>query len=76
MAHECKQVGGIRLGHPDVKPDAPSHVMGVVPGNKPGNYEKEPGHRPDGRSTSRRSTGINAKDRDPILPGMPNLSPP
>jgi hypothetical protein len=34
-----------------------------------------PGHLPDGRSTAERSTGINPKAHDPILPAMPNLSP-
>ena len=33
------------------------------------------GHLPDGRSTAERSTGINAKAREPIDPRMPNLSP-
>jgi hypothetical protein len=73
---KCRTQGGIRLGKPDITPDAPGHIRGVKPGNKPGNYEKEPGHLPDGRSTARRSTGINAKDRDPIMAIMPNLSPP
>jgi hypothetical protein len=34
-----------------------------------------PGHKPDGRSTAERSTGIAAADRQPIDPRMPNLSP-
>lgn len=66
----------IRVGRPDVRPDKPSHTTGVPEGNSTGNYEKQPGHLPDGRSTAERSTGINAKDRDPILPEMPNLPPP
>ncbi|EHK88027.1 hypothetical protein ACWGRK_12200 [Saccharomonospora azurea] len=45
-------------------------------GNSKGNYAKQPGHLPNGRSTAARSTGIRAGARDPILPGMPNLSPP
>jgi hypothetical protein len=65
----------LRLGKPDVKPDKPSHTPGVKQGNSPGNYESQPGHLPDGRSTAERSTGINAKARDPIDPRMPNLSP-
>jgi hypothetical protein len=48
----------------------------VREGNSTGNYEKQPGHLPDGRSTARRSTGVRPKPHDPILPGMPNLSPP
>jgi len=59
-----------------VAPDMPSHVDGVHEGNATGNYEKQPGHLPDGRSTAERSTGINAKTHDAILPEMPNLSPP
>jgi hypothetical protein len=54
----------------------PTHVNGVRTGNKTGNYEKSPGHLPGGRSTARRSTGINPEARNPILPEMPNLSPP
>jgi hypothetical protein len=60
---------------PAVSPDAPSHVKGISQGNARGNYEKQPGHLPDGRSTARRSTGINPHLRDPIDPRMPNLSP-
>jgi hypothetical protein len=47
----------------------------VHQGNAPGNYERQTGHLPDGRSTAARSTGINPHERDPIDPGMPNLSP-
>ncbi|MBQ6643709.1 MAG: hypothetical protein IJH84_22115 [Saccharopolyspora sp.] len=56
-------------------PDTPSHIDGIAEGNETGNYEKQPGHLPDGHATARRSTGVRAKDRDPILPSMPNLSP-
>jgi hypothetical protein len=45
-------------------------------GNSTGNYEKQAGHLPDGRSTAERSTGINPKARNPIDPRMPNISPP
>ena len=55
--------------------DLPSHTPGIKSGNSKGNYEKQAGHRPDGRSTAARSTGVNAKARDPIDPRMPNLSP-
>jgi hypothetical protein len=65
----------IRVGKAQVSPDKPTHVTGVSEGNATGNYEKMPGHLPDGRSTARRSTGINPKTHDPILPAMPNLSP-
>jgi hypothetical protein len=66
----------IRVGKPDVKPDAPTHVPGVKQGNTPGNYEKSGGHLPDGRSTAARSTGIGVGKHEPIDPRMPNLSPP
>lgn len=65
----------MRLGKPDVRPDAPSHVRGIRQGNSSGNYDSQAGHKPDGRSTAERSTGINAGDREPIDPSMPNLSP-
>lgn len=56
--------------------DLPAHTRGVRQGNSTGNYEKQPGHLPDGTSTAKRSTGVRAKTKNPILPGMPNLSPP
>jgi hypothetical protein len=59
----------------DVAPDAPSHVRGINQGNSKGNYEKQAGHKSDGRSTARRSTGITPEDHEPIDPSMPNLSP-
>ena len=55
--------------------DLPSHVKGIKAGNSKGNYEKQAGHKADGRATSERSTGINAKAANPIDPRMPNLSP-
>jgi hypothetical protein len=65
----------IKIGKPDVTPDAPSHVPGIREGNARGAYEHQPGHLPDGRSTAARSTGIDPKAREPIDPRMPNLSP-
>jgi hypothetical protein len=62
-------------GKREVKPDAMAHQRGIKQGNSTGNYESQAGHRPDGRSTSERSTGINAKAENPIDPRMPNLSP-
>lgn len=59
----------------DVSPDLPAHTPGIKQGNATGNYDKMPGHKSDGTSTAARSTGVNAKDRDPIDPSMPNLSP-
>jgi hypothetical protein len=67
---------GIKLGKPDVTPDKPSHTDGVHSGNATGRYEDQVGHLPNGKSTAARSTGINPHKRDPIIPGMPNLSPP
>jgi hypothetical protein len=65
----------IRTGKPDVKPDLPAHTRGVAQGNAPGNYEKQEGHNTDGRSTAKRSTGVNPDAMEPIDPSMPNLSP-
>ncbi|GAA3667917.1 hypothetical protein GCM10022224_035130 [Nonomuraea antimicrobica] len=65
----------IKTGRPDIRPDAPSHVKGIKEGNATGNYESQPGHLPDGRSTAKRSTGVNPGRHDPIDPSMPNLSP-
>jgi hypothetical protein len=68
-------MGDLKVGKGDVKPDAPAHRAGVYQGNATGNYEKQPGHYPDGRSSAARSTGINSKAREPVDPRMPNLSP-
>ncbi|MDQ6746278.1 MAG: hypothetical protein M3Z27_09740 [Actinomycetota bacterium] len=65
----------INLGKAQVTPDLPSHVAGTKQGNSKGNYEKMPGHNPDGTSTASRSTGINPKRQGPIDPSMPNISP-
>jgi hypothetical protein len=59
-----------------VRHDLPAHTQGVEEGNATGHYEQSPGHLPDGRSTAERSTGISPHAADPILPEMPNLSPP
>jgi hypothetical protein len=60
---------------PGPPPDITGHTPGVREGNAKGAYEKQRGHKPDGRSTAARSTGINPDKRDPIDPSMPNLSP-
>jgi hypothetical protein len=65
----------IRVGKGDAKPDASAHTPGIFQGNAKGNYERQAGHLPDGRSTAERSTGINPDAREPIDPRMPNLSP-
>jgi hypothetical protein len=63
------------FGRSDAKQDDARHIKGVNQGNATGNYEKQVGHEPDGRSTAARSTGINPSAREPIDPRMPNLSP-
>jgi len=66
----------LKVGKPDVRPDAPSHTPGIKMGNSEGNYAKQKGHLPDGRVTAERSTGVGAKRREPIVPqAMPNLPP-
>jgi hypothetical protein len=68
-------MGKLNVGKGTVKPDAATHKAGVFQGNASGNYEKQPGHHPDGRSSAARSTGVGIKGREPIDPRMPNLSP-
>jgi hypothetical protein len=65
----------INRGPGQVPPDLPAHTPGIQQGNAKGAYEKMKGHKPDGRSTAARSTGINPKMEEPIDPSMPNLSP-
>ncbi len=67
-------MGEIRVGRPDVKPDASSHTKGVAQGNK-GPFDRQPGHHRDGTADARRSTGIAPSKHDAILPVMPNLPP-
>jgi hypothetical protein len=64
----------IRVGRPDVKPDAPAHTPGIREGNE--GADRQPGHWPDGRATAERATGIDPQARNPIDPRMPNLPPP
>ena len=42
----------LRLGKPRRSTDAPTHMPGTKQGNSMGNYEKQAGHLPDGRSTA------------------------
>ena len=63
------------IGRKGPKMDKPTHTRGVKQGNAKGSYESQAGHLPDGRSTARRSTGINPGGAEPIDPRMPNLSP-
>ena len=70
-------VANITIGRRDVDPDAPSHIRGVVQGNATV-LDKIRGLVARGQEatgTAERSTGINPRDRDPIDPRMPNLSP-
>ena len=69
-------MGVLKTGKPDVTPDLASHTEGVRQGNAKGNYEKQPGHLPDGRATAARSTGVSPGAHEPIDPRMPNLTPP
>lgn len=55
--------------------DMPAHTRGIKSGNSKGNYDRQPGHLADGRSSARRSTGVNPDMHEPIDPSMPNLSP-
>lgn len=65
-------MSGIRVGKPDVAVDASAHTPGVEQGNSP---TKQVGHHDDGTADARRSTGIQPKSHDAILPEMPNISP-
>ncbi len=73
------QISNVEVGKPDTSPSKPSHTRGVRMGNAPGGLRREPGMRelPDGSvvSNGRRSTGINARHREPIDPRMPRLTP-
>ncbi len=64
----------VKTGAPFTGATKPTHVKGINEGNTKGNYEKMGGHKPDGTSTSERSTGVARTE--PIDPAsMPNLSP-
>jgi hypothetical protein len=65
----------IKVGKPQARTDVSAHVRGVREGNSSARHHEEPGLTVDGTSTARRSTGISAEARNPILPSMPNLSP-
>lgn len=55
-------------------PDAPSHTPGTHRGEEWMRHSKEPG-RENRTPNARSSTGINAKNREPIDPRMPHLPP-
>jgi hypothetical protein len=73
------RIANVEVGHPDTSPSKPSHMHGVRMGNAPDPLRHEPGldQRPDGRLivSGRRSTGINARNREPIDPRSPRLTP-
>jgi len=58
----------LEVGRADVEPSAPAHVPGVKQGNSP----RRSRQLAEGMA---RSTGINAREREPIDPRMPRLSP-
>ncbi|MDB6110878.1 MAG: hypothetical protein JWR69_2628 [Pedosphaera sp.] len=58
------------------KPPEPVHVPGTVRGEELSLKEGKEAGRRSGRKyyrSARDSTGINADDRQPILPSMPNI---
>jgi hypothetical protein len=65
-------MANIRVGKPDVAPDATAHIKGVVQGNR---GKRQAGLHTDGRADARRSTGIRPQNHEPIMPIMPNLPP-
>jgi hypothetical protein len=69
-----RTISNVRVGRPDVKATAPSHVWGIRQGNA-GLAADQPRRANRARGDARRSTGINARARAPIDPRMPNLSP-
>ena len=62
----------IRVGKPDVRVDAASHIRGVESGNQ---KKRQRGIHKDGTVDARLSTGIRPKRHNPILPVMPNMPP-
>jgi hypothetical protein len=67
-------MGAIRVGKPDIAPDATAHTKGVHQANQPG-AQQQMGFHKDGTADARRSTGIQPKRHNPLLPVMPNLPP-
>lgn len=72
------------MGKPDTRPDISAHTPGVRQGNEAGGIDQEPGlypageygaGRPGAKSTARKSSGIDAENRNPIDPNSPNLPP-
>jgi hypothetical protein len=68
--------GNIVVGPADTHPSKPAHQAGVYEGNARGRMFGDGRAGKDGRKDGvGRSTGINARDRQPILPSMPRLTP-
>lgn len=61
----------------DVSPDTPSHTPGTAKGEeRVRRHGREPGRESDEfNRTARDATSINAKDRAPIDPRMPEMPP-
>jgi hypothetical protein len=65
--------------------DTPTHDIGTGKGEEAASRQgkeagrhdtgKDEADRPTGIRTARDSTGINAKDKDPIDPSMPHMPP-
>jgi hypothetical protein len=76
---KSKVVANIRVGKPDVKPSAPSHVRGVFQGNHPHTSQRNKGIEAEqeerAEGSARRSTGIRPDDHEVIDPRMPKISP-
>ncbi|HET9594490.1 MAG TPA: hypothetical protein VFP65_02865 [Anaeromyxobacteraceae bacterium] len=81
MARKARLFANLKVGKAQTHPSKPSHVAGVREGNRRGNIDREAGVHQDpedprfATGTAERSTGINARARNPIDPRMPNLSP-
>ena len=79
-SEETHTIANIKVGKPDVKPTAPSHVRGVYQGNRHHLVQRHKGIENEeetfAEGSARRSTGINPKQHDAIDPRMPKLSPP
>lgn len=68
-------MANLKVGRPDVAPDAPSHVAGINEGNAKGNYASQRGMQADGRRTAESATSIDASHHGPIDKRMPSLPP-
>lgn len=64
-----QRIANVLVGKPDTTMSKSSHVPGVREGNRGGAMAARP------MAAGRRSTGINARDREPIDPRMPVLTP-